>query len=146
LVLFPGYASASAAGQLGRTLAAAGGRVATPCYLLPKSIEILFQQHLIAATVIALSARRYRLRTISLICAATFGATHLLVAFDSVPTGYVIRFMAAGTSFGFVVPYLMLRVRNGLAFSYLTHRCCYAGTVLMPHAFYTPGAATGGGP
>jgi hypothetical protein len=117
---------------------------ATPWYFLPKSIEILFQQLLIAAMVIALSAQRYSLWTISLVCAAAFGATHILVAFDSVPTGYVIRFMAAGALFGLVVPYLMLRMRNGLAYAYLTHWCYYAGTVLMAHAFYTPGAAGAG--
>jgi hypothetical protein len=73
---------------------------ATPWYFLPKSIEILFQQFLIAAMVIALSAQRYGLWTISLACAAAFGATHILVAFDNVPAGYVIRFMAAGALFG----------------------------------------------
>jgi hypothetical protein len=114
---------------------------ATPWYFLPKSIEILFQQLLIAAMVIALSAQRYGLWTISLACAAAFGATHILVAFDNVPAGYVIRFMAAGALFGLMVPYLMLRMRNGLAYAYLTHWCYYAGTVLMAHALYTPNAA-----
>jgi hypothetical protein len=117
---------------------------ATPWYFLPKSIEILFQQLLIAAMVIALSTQQYALRTTSLVCAAAFGAMHILVAFDDVPVSYVMRFMAAGTAFGLVVPYLMLRMRNGLAYAYLMHWCYYAGTALMAHTFYTPSAPGAG--
>jgi hypothetical protein len=97
------------------------------------------------ALVLGLSAQRYSLQTISLVCAVAFGATHLLVAFDGVPMGYVIRFMGAGAIFGLVIPYLILRVRNGLAYAYLTHWCYYAATVLTPHILYTPSAATAGG-
>jgi hypothetical protein len=117
---------------------------ATSWYFLPKSIEILFQQLLIAAVVVALSAQQYGLWTISLVCAVAFGGMHILVAFDGVPMGYVARFMGAGAVFGLVLPYLILRVRNGLVYAYLTHWCYYATTVLMAHAFYTPTAAGAG--
>jgi hypothetical protein len=63
--------------------------------------------------VVALSAQQYGLWTMSLVGAVAFGATHILVAFDGVPMGYVARFMAAGAVFGLVLPYLILRVRNG---------------------------------
>ena len=116
---------------------------ATPWYFLPKSIEILFQQLLIAAMVVAFSDQRYRLWTISFGCALLFGGTHILLAFEQVPLGYVIRLMVAGAAFGFVFPYLILRVRNGLAYSYVTHWCYYAMTVVMAHLFYTPNATTG---
>jgi hypothetical protein len=111
--------------------------VATPWYFLPKSIEILFQQLLIVALVLTLSARHYTLRKISVYCAIAFGGTHVLLAFGGVPTGYVIRFMVAASSFGFIFPYLLLRVPNGLAYSYIVHWLYYALSVVMPHIFFS---------
>jgi hypothetical protein len=108
-------------------------RVATPWYFLPKSIDILFQQLLVVAFVLVLAAQKIPLRKISLYCALTFGAAHVLLAFGPTPTGYVIRFMLSATAFGFLFPYLILRVPNGLAYSYILHWLYYAVTVAMPH-------------
>jgi hypothetical protein len=110
-------------------------RAATPWYFLPKSIEILFQQLLVVALVLALAARQYSLRRTSAYCALAFGAAHALLALGGMPTGYVTRFMAAATAFGFVFPYLILRVPNGLAYSYIVHWLYYAVTVAMPRLF-----------
>jgi hypothetical protein len=77
-------------------------RIATPWYFLPKSIEILFQQLLVVALVLTLSAQQYSLRQISIYCALLFGAMHILLVFGGVPLGYVIRFMVSATAFGFV--------------------------------------------
>jgi hypothetical protein len=93
--------------------------VATPWYFLPKSVEILLQQLLIVALVLALSTQRYSLRTISVYSALLFGGAHVLLAFGGVPWGYVIRFMLAAAVFGLVFPYLILRLPNGLAYSYI---------------------------
>jgi hypothetical protein len=109
--------------------------VATPWYFLPKSIDILFQQLLILALVLALAARPYGIRTISLCCAVGFGAVHALLAFGDVPLGYVIRFMVSAAAFGFIFPYLLLRVPNGLAYSYIVHWVYYALSVVLPHIF-----------
>jgi hypothetical protein len=113
-------------------------RVATPSYFLPKSIEILFQQLLVVALVLALSAQRYSIRTISIYCALVFGAAHVLLAFGGVPWGYVIRFMVSAAAFGFMFPYLILRVPNGLAYSYVIHWAYYAASVVLPHIFASP--------
>jgi hypothetical protein len=113
-------------------------RVATASYFLPKSIEILFQQLLVVALVLALSAQRYSIRTISIYCALVFGASHILLAFGGVPWGYVIRFMVSAAAFGFVFPYLILRVPNGLAYSYVIHWAYYAASVVLPHIFSSP--------
>ncbi|MCW5678817.1 MAG: hypothetical protein KIT65_12825 [Xanthobacteraceae bacterium] len=59
--------------------------VATAWYFLPKSIEILFQQLLIIALVVALSSNKISLGKISIYCAALFGSAHLLLAFGAVP-------------------------------------------------------------
>ena len=105
--------------------------LATPWYFLPKSIDILFQQLLVVALVLTLSARNYSLRKISITCAVLFGTAHLLLAFGDVPWGYVARFAVLAAVFGFAFPYLILRVPNGLAYSYVTHWGYYAMTVAM---------------
>lgn len=105
----------------------------TSWYFLPKSVDILFQQLLIAALVLTLSAQGYSLRVVAGACALLFGAAHLLLAFGGMPVGYVTRFTAAAMAFGFVFPYLILRVRNGFAYSYVTHWTYYAVTVVMAH-------------
>lgn len=108
---------------------------ATPWYFLPKSVDILFQQLLIVALVLTLAAQQYSIRKIAVYCAILFGATHALLAFGDVPWRYVIRFMVAAAAFGFVFPHLILRVPNGLAYSYVVHWLYYAITVVMPHIF-----------
>lgn len=113
-------------------------RVATPLYFLPKSIEILFQQLLVVALVLALSAQQYTFRKISIYCALVFGGAHVLLAFGGVPLGYVARFMVSAAAFGFIFPYLILRVPNGLAYSYMIHWLYYAASVVMPHIFSSP--------
>ena len=113
-------------------------RVATPVYFLPKSIEILFQQLLVVALVLVFAGQRYSIRKISVYCAVVFGATHVLLAFGGVPWGYVIRFMISAAAFGFMFPYLILRVPNGLAYSYIIHWAYYAASVVLPHIFASP--------
>ncbi|MEX1083493.1 MAG: hypothetical protein WEC82_04160 [Xanthobacteraceae bacterium] len=108
-------------------------RMATPWYFLPKSIEILYQQLLIVALVLALAARKYSLRRISVYCALAFGAAHVLLAFGGAPLPYVTRFSLSAAAFGFMFPYLILRVPNGLAYSYVVHWAYYALTVAMAH-------------
>jgi hypothetical protein len=107
-------------------------------YFLPKSMDILFQQLLIAAFVLCLSAHNLSLRRISIYSAALFGVSHALLAFGGVPVGYVVRFMVAATLFGFLFPYLLLRVQNGLGFSYILHWAYYAVTVAMVRFFGAP--------
>jgi hypothetical protein len=105
--------------------------LATPWYFLPKSVEILFQQLLIVALVLAFSAKNFSLRKISIFSAALFGGAHILLAFGDVPWGYVTRFAMLAAIFGLVFPYLILRVPNGFAYSYVTHWGYYALTVVM---------------
>ena len=87
------------------------------------------------ALVLALAAERFSLRKISIYCALAFGMAHVLLAFGGVPIGYVIRFMISATVFGLLFPYLILRVPNGLAYSYIVHWVYYAVSVILPHIF-----------
>jgi hypothetical protein len=106
----------------------------TPWYFVPKATEILFQQLLVAALVLALAAEGYAVRTISLACAGLFGGMHVLLALGGMPFGYVARFVAAATVFGYVFPQLLLRVPNGLACSYALHWLYYLATIVMVHS------------
>jgi hypothetical protein len=111
---------------------------ATEWYFLPKSVDILFQQLLIVAMVLSLAAGGYTLRRISIYCGLLFGAIHVLLAFGGLPAGYVVRFMLFAALFGGIFPVLILRVPNGLGYSYILHWFYYAITVLMPRFFSTP--------
>jgi len=100
-------------------------------YFLPKSVDVLFQQLLVASLVLSLAALETSLMRIAVICAVLFGASHLLLLFGGAPVGYVMRFTFAASVFGFVFPYLMLRVRNGLAYSYMVHWSFYAVVIVL---------------
>lgn len=100
-------------------------------YFLPKSVEILFQQLLVVALVLAMASEGIRVGKIALYCGLLFGGTHLLLAFGDVPVGYVIRFAFLAGLFGLTIPYLILRVPNGFAYSYAIHWGYYAATVMM---------------
>ena len=113
-------------------------RVATAWYFLPKSIEIVFQQLLIVALVLTLASRQSTIGKIMACSAAIFGGAHALLVFGGVPPGYVARFMISAAAFGFMFPYLILRLRNGLAYGYMVHWLYYAASVTMPHIFWQP--------
>lgn len=100
-------------------------------YFLPKSFEILFQQILILALVLTLARQGFTLKRISLTCGAIFGGMHLLLMFDAVSWSYVLRFSVVATLFGLIFPVLILRVRNGLAYSFAVHWFYYALTVFL---------------
>jgi hypothetical protein len=100
-------------------------------YFLPKSIEILFQQVLIAALVLTLAHAGTGLRRISLLCGGLFGLTHLLLLLGGGPIGYTVRFTGFAAVFGLVFPVLFLRVPNGFAFSYAAHWLFYAAAIAV---------------
>lgn len=107
--------------------------VANAWYFLPKSVEILLQQLLIAALVLALSVRNFSVREISYWCVLIFGGAHLLLALDGHPLTYVVRFTISAMIFGYIFPNLILRARNGFVYSYALHWLYYAVTIIMMH-------------
>jgi len=106
---------------------------ATSWYFLPKSVEILFQQLLIAALVLALNAMGLRLRAISGLVALMFGGFHLTLAFSYDNPLYVLRYTVAATAFGALVPWLLLRRRHGFLISYAVHWGYYAADAAIIH-------------
>jgi hypothetical protein len=114
-------------------------RVATAWYFLPKSLEIVFQQLLLVALVLAFAVGRYTIGKIMAFSAAVFGGAHALLVFTDVPLGFVARYMISAAAFGLMFPYFILHVRNGLAYSYMIHWLYYLATITMPHIFWHPG-------
>lgn len=110
---------------------AASLAVASPEYFLPKSVEILFQQLLVVALVLAMASESWSLRRISIACAVLFGAVHLLLVFGGAPFSLALRFAVLATVAGSAFPYLLLRVRNGWAYSYVLHWGFYASILYL---------------
>lgn len=107
--------------------------VANPWYLLPKAMEILLQQVLIAALVLSFSMRDFSMRAISMWSMAIFGGAHAVLSLYGLPFGYVVRFILSAMAFAFVFPRLILRVPNGFVVSYTAHWLYYAVTIVMAH-------------
>ena len=103
-------------------------------YFLPKSIDILLQQILIAAMVRAFSAQNFGLRAITLWCVFLFGGAHLFLVFWGLPVNYVIQFTASAMMFALIFPHLMLNVPNGLAYSYILQWIYYMVMTVMMHS------------
>lgn len=100
--------------------------LATPWYFLPKSVELLLQQLLIAAFVLELARAGFSLRATILTYAAAFGSAHLLLLLGgSFPPTVLIMTLAAVISAAFF-PFLMLRVPHGFVYAYMTHWAFYA--------------------
>lgn len=100
--------------------------VAQPTYFLPKTIEVLFQQILIAALVLVLRAQGLTMAQLSLATAVLFGGIHVTLAFTGATEFYVVRYTLAATLFGAVVPHLLLRLRHGMALTFGLHWGWYA--------------------
>lgn len=110
-------------------------RLAKASYFLPKAADIVFQQLLIVALVVSLAAHIRSRANVTALSASFFGGAHVLLLFGDVPLGYALRYMVAGALFGLLFPHLVLRVRGGLAYSYLVQWAFYATTAVMPHVF-----------
>ena len=102
-------------------------------YFLPKSLEILLQQLLVAALVLSFNTNGFSLRATSIWCAVLFGGIHILLIFGGSPAWYVARFGISAFLAGAVFPYLLIRTKNGFAYAYMLHWLYYAGTVVLIH-------------
>jgi hypothetical protein len=103
---------------------------ASPWYFLPKSIEIGLQQLLIVAMVLAFKVQGFSVHTTARWSAVLFGGMHVLLALSGSSFIYVAVFTSAATIAGFIFPYLIVRVRNGLVYSYLLHWGFYAVIII----------------
>ncbi len=112
---------------------------ASPWFFLPKSIEVLMQQTLIAALVYALKERFHTMKRIMVAYMATFGLIHVLMFVAGSPTAYATIMTAAAVASALIFPVLLLRVRGGFALSYTIHLVFYILIALFLHTWPPPG-------
>jgi hypothetical protein len=110
--------------------------LATPWYFLPKSIDILVQQLLVAAMVLSFSFQKFSLRAISILCAILFGGAHLFLIFEGHTFLYVTVFTTSAFLAALFFPYLILRVKNGFIYSYFLHWSFYAIVIVLAHIIF----------
>ncbi|WP_435257665.1 hypothetical protein ACSBLW_16385 [Thioclava sp. FR2] len=105
-------------------------------YFLPKAVEILFQQVLIAALVFALSDLGLKTWKVALLVALLFGGFHATLAFSYPNPLYVFRYSVAATLFGALVPWILLRQRHGFLITLSIHAGYYViDSIAIHYAF-----------
>ena len=98
----------------------------TPWYFLPKSIEILVQQILIAVLVLEFYSRFNSLKETIIAYAVCFGGAHvLLFSLNGAPSPYALMMIAGSVLSALIFPYLILRVRGGFIYAYVIHLVFY---------------------
>ncbi len=113
---------------------------ATALYFLPKSVEILVQQLLIAVIVLVLSFKLSSLKSIVLGYATVFGGAHVALFFlNNSSFIYPVLMTISAFISSMFFPYLILKVRYGFIYSYLIHFLFYMILATIFHIFPSPG-------
>jgi len=114
--------------------------LATPWYFLPKAVEILLQQLLVAVLVLELFARFHRVKTVIVGYILCFVGAHVLQFLVSdTPAPYAIVMTSGAFLSSFLFPYLMIRVKGGFVYSFMLHFLFYLLIAMLLHAFPPPG-------
>ena len=109
---------------------------ANPWYFLPKSAEVLMQQLLIVVLVLELHFRLHSLRNVVIGYAICFGGAHVLFfLINGAPTAYAAIMTVGALASALVFPYLILRVRGGLVYSYTIHLLFYIFQAMLLRAW-----------
>lgn len=96
-------------------------------YLFSKLFDILFQQVLLFLLVFLLRRREFSVARICAICCAVFGAAHLyLIRRNGLAMGGY--FLVAAIAAGLLFPYLLIRCRRGLVYTFSLHLLFYIAT------------------
>jgi len=113
---------------------------ATPWYFLPKSVEILVQQTLIAVLILEFYFRFNSLKETIISYAICFGGAHVLLFYiGSAPTQYAVIMTLGSLLSSLIFPYLILRVRGGFVYSYMIHLVFYILLAILLHTWPLPG-------
>lgn len=114
--------------------------LATPWYFLPKAVEILVQQLLTTALILALHFHFRSFRQVLAGYAFVFGGSHIaLYALAGAPVPYAAVMTAVAFASTAVFPYLILRVRGGLVYSYAIHLFFYILFAMLLRTWPPPG-------
>ena len=68
-----------------------------------------------------------------ILVAVLFGIFHLSLVLSGSDPFYVARYTIAASAYGFLIPWLILKVRNGFAWSYALHWGFYAADATLAH-------------
>ena len=91
----------------------------------------MLQQSLIAAMALSFAIEKLTMHEISAWFVILFGGAHLLLVFGGGSALTVATFTASAVAASFVFPYLILRVRNGILYSYFIHWTFYATLTVL---------------
>ena len=99
-------------------------------YLFAKLFDISFQQTLMVMLIVLLVNRGLSLKRISLICLTLFGSAHLYLLGGN---GWVLGglFVAFSMLAGWIFPPLIMRHKNGIAYTFSLHWMFYVVTGTM---------------
>jgi hypothetical protein len=113
---------------------------ASALYFLPKSVEILVQQLLIAVLVLILFDKFKSLKSLMLGFSLCFGGAHIALYFlNGANFAYSFLMTASAFASSLIFPYLIVRVRDGFIYSYMIHYLYYVLLATIFHIFPPPG-------
>jgi hypothetical protein len=95
-----------------------------PLYVLPKTIEIFFQQVLVIESIYIVAAYTRRFLVTSLTFGLLFALIHI-VSFVYNPSPVTFSMVGVAGLAGAMMPYLVLRVRSGVVFAFALHWLFY---------------------
>ncbi len=114
--------------------------LSTPWYFLPKSVDILVQQILTAALILALHFRLGSFKKVLIGYGVCFGGAHvLLYALSDAPPPYALIMTVGALLSTLVFPYLIVRVREGFVYAYAIHLVFYILLAMLLHTWPPPG-------
>ncbi len=113
---------------------------ATPWYFLPKAVDVLLQQILIAVFLLDLPPFFSSMKRIRAVYAVAFGGAHVfLFALTGAPFEHAFVMTMGALLSAFAFPHLILKVRAGFLFSYMTHLMLYLLFAVILHTWPPPG-------
>jgi hypothetical protein len=113
---------------------------ATPWYFLPKAVEILVQQLLIAVLVLELYHAFKTLKEVIVAYAVCFGGAHIaLFFFNGSSTDYSIIMTVGALLTSLIFPRLILNVRGGFVYTFMIHFVFYILLATILHIVPPPG-------
>ena len=113
---------------------------ATPWYFLPKSVEILVQQILIASLILEFKFRFNSLKDTIISYAICFGGAHVILYYiSSAPIQFAVIMTVSSLLSALIFPYLILQVRGGFVYSYMIHLIFYILLAILLHTWPLPG-------
>jgi hypothetical protein len=99
-------------------------------FIWVKPLDVLVQQLMIIVLVRKFSELKLKYKTIAIICLFCFGIIHIFQVFKtSLIIGLCFTFVALLLSI--VFPYLILKVKNGVIYSYVIHLGIYTLAALL---------------